>query len=143
MLVLDHVSISVPDIDIARPFYDAIMTALGVAKVYDRPDALGYGVRCNAIEDYHSCLAVYASDGANLDYRRHWCFKATTRQQVIEFHRAGLAHGGRDNGAPGERPYHPGYYAAFVLDPDGNNIEAVYHGPAERSAASVKVTFDG
>jgi len=46
-----------------------------------------------------------------------------------------------DNGAPGERPYHPGYYAAFVLDPDGNNIEAVYHGEAKRSAASVLITF--
>jgi hypothetical protein len=52
-----------------------------------------------------------------------------------------LAHGGKDNGAPGERKYHPGYYAAFVLDPDGNNIEAVFHGEAKRSAASVKVSF--
>lgn len=128
MLVLDHVSISVPDIDIARPFYDAIMTALGVAKVYDRPDALGYGVRCNAIEDYHSCLAVYASDGANLDYRRHWCFKATTRTQVDAFHCAGLATGGSDNGAPGLRPlYHENYYGAFLYDPFGNRVEAVCH----------------
>ena len=54
-----------------------------------------------------------------------------------------LAAGGRDNGAPGERPYHPGYYAAFVLDPDGNNIEAVFHGPAQRSAESVKIAFSG
>ncbi|TIT57433.1 MAG: VOC family protein, partial [Mesorhizobium sp.] len=60
---------------------------------------------------------------------------------VDAFHKAGLAAGGTDNGAPGERPYHPGYYAAFVLDPDGNNIEAVHHGPANRSAASVKITF--
>jgi len=52
-----------------------------------------------------------------------------------------LAHGGRDNGVPGERSYHPGYYAAFVLDPDGNNIEAVYHGEATRSAPSVRITF--
>ena len=49
--------------------------------------------------------------------------------------------GGRDNGAPGERPYHPGYYAAFALDPDGNNVEAVFHGPAKRSAGSVEITF--
>ena len=55
--------------------------------------------------------------------------------------RFSLAHGGKDNGGPGERSYHPGYYAAFVLDPDGNNIEAVYHGQATRSAASVRVTF--
>ena len=50
-------------------------------------------------------------------------------------------HGGKDNGAPGERPYHPGYYAAFVLDPDGNNIEAVFHGEATRNTDSVKITF--
>ena len=57
------------------------------------------------------------------------------------FYQAALAHGGCDNGAPGERTYHPGYYAAFVLDPDGNNIEAVYHGEGERSAASVEIGF--
>lgn len=56
---------------------------------------------------------------------------------VQRFHAAGLAAGGTDNGAPGERPYHPGYYGAFLLDPDGNNIEAVYHGPSTRSAESV------
>ncbi len=56
---------------------------------------------------------------------------------------AGLKAGGEDNGAPGERPYHPGYYAAFLIDPDGNNIEAVFHGPHERSADSVVVTFEG
>ena len=60
---------------------------------------------------------------------------------VDAFHKAALANGGQDNGAPGERPYHPGYYAAFALDPDGNNIEAVYHGRAERSSDSVKITF--
>ncbi len=60
---------------------------------------------------------------------------------VETFHKIALANGGKDNGAPGERQYHPGYYAAFVLDPDGNNIEAVYHGEAKRSAPSVKVTF--
>jgi catechol 2,3-dioxygenase-like lactoylglutathione lyase family enzyme len=60
---------------------------------------------------------------------------------VDAFYKAVLAHGGRDNGAPGKRSYHPGYYACFVLDPDGNNIEAVFHGEAQRSAPSVKVTF--
>ncbi len=57
------------------------------------------------------------------------------------WYKTALAHGGRDNGAPGEREYHPDYYAAFVLDPDGNNIKAVFHGKARRSAASVTVTF--
>jgi hypothetical protein len=59
---------------------------------------------------------------------------------VQRFHAAAIASGGRNNGAPGERHYHPGYYAAFVLDPDGNNIEVVDHGPTQRSAASVVVT---
>lgn len=127
MLVLDHVSISVPDLEQARPFYDAVMAALGVAQVYDRPDAIGYGVRCTTIEDFHTCLAIYASANANVDDKRHWCFKATTRQQVIEFHRAGLAHGGRDNGAPALRHYHPTYFGAFLHDPFGNRIEAVCH----------------
>jgi hypothetical protein len=60
--------------------------------------------------------------------------------EVDRFHVVALAAGGRDNGAPGERRYHAGYYAAFVLDPDGNNIEAVYHGEATRSAVSVVIT---
>ena len=57
------------------------------------------------------------------------------------FYKAALAAGGKDNGAPGARPYHPGYYAAFALDPDGNNIEVVFHGPAKRSAGSIEITF--
>jgi catechol 2,3-dioxygenase-like lactoylglutathione lyase family enzyme len=132
MLVLDHVSISVPDLDAARPFYDAVMAALGVAKVYDRADALGYGMRCNAVEDFHSCLAVYQSADANLDAKRHWCFKATTHDQVRAFHAAGLAHGGRNDGEPGLRPhYHAHYYGAFLLDPCGNRVEAVCHRAGE------------
>jgi catechol 2,3-dioxygenase-like lactoylglutathione lyase family enzyme len=73
--------------------------------------------------------------------RHHLAFQAKDTATVDAFHKAGLAAGGKDNGAPGERPYHPGYYAAFLLDPDGNNIEAVYHGEACRSADSVKITF--
>lgn len=73
--------------------------------------------------------------------RHHLAFQAQDRAMVERFYRTALAHGGQGNGAPGERPYHPGYYAAFVLDPDGNNIEAVYHGEANRSAASVEIVF--
>ena len=73
--------------------------------------------------------------------RHHLAFQAQDEAMVQAFHKEALAHGGKDNGAPGERPYHPGYYGAFVLDPDGNNIEAVFHGKSTRSAASVKVTF--
>jgi lactoylglutathione lyase len=73
--------------------------------------------------------------------RAHFAFQARDRDMVERFHRAGLEAGGKDNGAPGERPYHPGYFAAFLLDPDGNNVEAVFHGPAKRSAEAVKFTF--
>jgi catechol 2,3-dioxygenase-like lactoylglutathione lyase family enzyme len=69
----------------------------------------------------------------------HFAFQASDRKTVERFHRSGLAAGGRDNGAPGERPYHPGYFAAFLLDPDGNNVDAVFHGPAIRSAESVVI----
>jgi catechol 2,3-dioxygenase-like lactoylglutathione lyase family enzyme len=75
--------------------------------------------------------------------RVHLAFQAKDRATVDRFHAAVLAAGGRDNGAPGMRPYHPGYYAAFALDPDGNNVEAVFHGRAERSAGSVKISFPG
>ena len=73
----------------------------------------------------------------------HLAFQAADRATVDRFHAAGLAAGGRDNGAPGERSYHPGYYAAFLLDPDGNNVEAVYHGPGERSAPYVEIIPEG
>jgi catechol 2,3-dioxygenase-like lactoylglutathione lyase family enzyme len=73
--------------------------------------------------------------------RHHLAFQAKDRATVEAFHEAALANGGSDNGKPGERPYHPGYYAAFAIDPDGNNIEAVHHGEAKRSAPSVSITF--
>lgn len=128
MFLLDHVSIAVPDLGAARPFYDAVMGALGAEKVYDRPDAIGYGRRCQAGEDSHTYLAVYASAETNVDDRRHWCFKAATRAHVRAFHAAGLAQGGIDDGAPGLRShYHPDYYGAFLRDPAGNRVEAVCH----------------
>jgi hypothetical protein len=71
----------------------------------------------------------------------HLAFQAADRVTVDRVHAAAIATGGKDNGAPGERPYHPGYYAAFALDPDGNNIEVVYHGEGKRSAPSVVITF--
>lgn len=71
----------------------------------------------------------------------HVAFQAKDRAAVERFHAAALAAGGRDNGAPGERSYHPGYYAAFALDSDGNNVEAVHHGPYQRSVESVHITW--
>jgi catechol 2,3-dioxygenase-like lactoylglutathione lyase family enzyme len=73
--------------------------------------------------------------------RHHLAFQAQDRLMVDAFYKAALANGGTANGMPGVRPYHPGYYAAFVLDPDGNNIEAVHHGEADRSAPSVRIRF--
>ena len=72
----------------------------------------------------------------------HLAFQAHDRETVDRFHAAALEAGWRDNGAPGERKYHPGYYAAYVLDPDGTNVEAVYHGPVERSADSVVFSWE-
>ena len=128
MSVLDHVSIAVPDFATARPFYDAIMSALGVEKVYDLNDAIGYGIRCHSGEDSHTYVAIYLSPDANFNSKRHWCFKAKTRKQVRAFFEAGINQGGRDDGAPGLRvDYHPHYYAAFLIDPAGNRVEAVCH----------------
>ena len=73
--------------------------------------------------------------------RHHLAFQAQSRAMVDAFYKAALASGGTENDPPGERAYHPGYYAAFGLDPDGNNIEAVFHGEANRSAASAHITF--
>ncbi|WP_345816931.1 VOC family protein (plasmid) [Paraburkholderia sp. PREW-6R] len=128
MHLLDHVSIGVPDLDAARPFYDSIMAQLGAVKVYDHPDALGYGERCTAINASSTYLAVYLDPGRLDASKRHWCFKAASRNQVDAFFAAGLAAGGRSDGDPGLRPdYHCNYYAAFLFDPAGNRIEAVCH----------------
>jgi len=71
----------------------------------------------------------------------HLAFQAADRAAVDRFYAAALAAGGKDHGKPGIRAYHPGYYGAFVIDPDGNNIEAVFHGEADKSAESVEITF--
>jgi catechol 2,3-dioxygenase-like lactoylglutathione lyase family enzyme len=127
--VLDHVSIAVSEIAAAEAFYDAIMAALGVAKVTAGPDHLGYGARADAAHPDRVYLSIrldrnmrHASD------QRHWCFKAASRDAVESFHAAGLAAGGFDDGEPGlRRHYHPEYFSAFLRDPDGNRLEAVCH----------------
>jgi catechol 2,3-dioxygenase-like lactoylglutathione lyase family enzyme len=129
--LIDHVHLRVADVEASERFYRAVFAALG------RPDVL-----VAAGDHFHADeLYVDRADGAVS--RVHLAFQAQDAAAVQAFHRAALAAGGRDNGGPGERAYHPGYYAAFVLDPDGNNIEAVWHGPATRSAPSVVVTPSG
>ncbi len=127
-LMLDHVSITVADLPRAARFYDAVMAALGVPCVNRSDVAIGYGVRNRPDDDGHTYLSIRAAGGPVHADRRHWCFRAPDRAAVDAFHAAGVASGGTDDGAPGVRAhYHPHYYAAFLLDPDGNRVEAVCH----------------
>jgi catechol 2,3-dioxygenase-like lactoylglutathione lyase family enzyme len=132
--LIDHVQLVVKDITASRRFYEAVLKVLGVP--------IG-----GEAEDYFWADELFISSAdsktaqGKLTGRHHLAFQAADRAAVNAFHEAALQNGGIDNGAPGERPYHPGYYAAFALDPDGNNIEAVHHGEAKRSAASVTITF--
>lgn len=133
--LIDHLQLVVKDLAASRRFYGAVLDVLGVpvggeAETYFWADEL-----------FVSSADSPAATG-KLTGRHHLAFQAKDRATVEAFYRAGLAAGGTDNGDPGERPYHPGYYAAFLLDPDGNNIEAVFHGEAERSAESVVIEFE-
>lgn len=132
--LIDRLQLVVRDLPASRRFYEAVFQVLGVPIGGTGEDYFW------ADELFISSADSRAAQG-KLTGRHHLAFQARDHAMVDAFHKAGLAAGGTDNGAPGERPYHPGYYAAFVLDPDGNNIEAVHHGPANRSAASVKITF--
>lgn len=127
MQLLDHVSITVQDIARAKRFYKAILFPLGAVVAYERDDAIGFGERNRPNDDNHTYLSIKQSSTAASDGRRHWCFRAQSKEQVNAFHAAGLLGGGKDDGAPGLRSYHAQYYAAFLLDPDGNKVEAVYH----------------
>jgi catechol 2,3-dioxygenase-like lactoylglutathione lyase family enzyme len=132
--LIDHIQLVVRDLPASQRFYEAIFKVLGIPVVGAAGDYF------YADELFVSTAESEAAQG-HLTGRHHLAFQAADPAMVDAFHAAALGAGGRDNGAPGERPYHPGYYAAFVLDPDGNNIEAVFHGPAKRSAPSVKITF--
>lgn len=126
--LIDHLHLRVADLRASRRFYEAVLGVLGI------PIQRASDLMFQADELYVSP----AESGGPVSHV-HFAFQTPDRATVDAFHRAALAAGGRDNGAPGERPYHPGYYACYVLDPDGNNVEAVYHGPGRRSAASVVI----
>jgi catechol 2,3-dioxygenase-like lactoylglutathione lyase family enzyme len=121
--MIDHTGIGVAEVSRSAQFYDAALGALGLHRVMQMPenvgtDGIGYGFEYPVfwIDRYHPHSVR----------RQHTAFAAKNRAQVDAFHAAALKAGGTDNGQPGQR--RPHYYAAFVLDPDGNNMEAVFRG---------------
>lgn len=128
--MIDHSGLQFSDPVRSRNFYDKALAALGYRMLKEIPKeytngkvVLGYGAEPKA--DF------WISEGTPNRPAIHIAFRAANRQAVDAFYKAALAAGGRDNGAPGPRPhYHKDYYGAFVLDPDGHNIEAVCHDPA-------------
>jgi catechol 2,3-dioxygenase-like lactoylglutathione lyase family enzyme len=127
--VLDHVGFPVSDYARSRAFYERALAPLGYVLVMevrqDEHDALAAGFGASGKPDF------WIGGEGGLNKPVHIAITAKDRAAVDAFYRAAIAAGGRDNGAPGLRPhYHPNYYGAFVLDPDGHNIEAVCHAPA-------------
>ncbi|HEY3181050.1 MAG TPA: VOC family protein [Casimicrobiaceae bacterium] len=127
--LIDHVHLVVANFEASKRFYRAVLQSLG-RDLSGESDGFFYADE------------LYVSPGETSTSHVHLALQAPDRETVQRFYAAALAAGGRDNGAPGERSYHPGYFAAFVLDPDGNNIEAVHHGPVQRSAPSIVLTID-
>jgi catechol 2,3-dioxygenase-like lactoylglutathione lyase family enzyme len=127
--MLDHIGIGCSDFEASRRFYVAALAPLGIAKMMEvTPDMTGgyHGIGMGAEQ---KPFFWFGSDGPR-GTGMHVAFAAVSRAQVDAFHAAAMANGGRDNGPPGLRPhYHPNYYAAFVHDPDGINVEAVCHNP--------------
>jgi catechol 2,3-dioxygenase-like lactoylglutathione lyase family enzyme len=124
--LLDHVHVRVRDLAASKAFYRAVLEAVGSGLTWEH-------------EESFAADELFVSADGEPTTGLHLAFQTPDRETVHRFHEAALAAGGRDYGAPGERGYHPGYYAAYALDPDGNNIEAVYHGPSRRSAPAVVV----
>ena len=127
--MLHHLSLGVSDLERSAAFYDAALSALGYVRVWSDATAIGYGVAGGGDR-----LAIKLRPRGMLAAGPgfHLAFAAPSREAVARFHAAALLHGGKDNGAPGLRPeYGGGYYAAFVVDPDGHRIEAVVNSPVD------------
>jgi catechol 2,3-dioxygenase-like lactoylglutathione lyase family enzyme len=121
--ILDHISLGVSDYEKARQFYNRVLPTLGIAIVWEKPNMVAYGI------DGDDQFGLQA-DTAAPRTGTHVAFRAPNRDSVNRFHAEALAAGALDNGLPGVRPDYSGtYYAAFVFDPDGNRIEAVFHEP--------------
>jgi catechol 2,3-dioxygenase-like lactoylglutathione lyase family enzyme len=126
--LLDHVHLRVIDLAASIRFYQSVLAVLGVSG--------------ESGDGWFQADELFLSEEQPPTQKLHLAFQARDHAMVERFYSRAMQAGGRDNGAPGERSYHAGYYAAFVLDPDGNNIEAVYHGPTQRSADSIVVTSE-
>lgn len=124
--MIDHVSIKVKDVEQAKEFYEAALAPLGYARGIEYPGGMQLLVEGEPGDVWVAPLP----EGAEA-VPTHVALRAADAAAVDAFYEAALAAGGTDNGAPGPRDYHPGYYAAFVYDPEGNNIEAVIHDWAE------------
>ncbi len=136
--MIDHMGVTVRDLQVSKAFYDAAFAPLGFAVVMSvtaeetgTSAFIGYGPSEDRRDIQAGKPSFWVSEGRAVTGPMHVAFLAADRAQVDAFHAAALAAGGTDNGGPGVRPhYHPNYYAAFVLDPDGRNVEAVCHAPA-------------
>lgn len=130
--MLDHTGIVVTDLKAARRFYDAVAGALGLQTRTMHPEFFVLGRSQEEAIPYlwiGTLIPSYWAEGSRAGINQmHVAFQADSEAMVRAFHAAALEAGGRDNGAPGPREGADGYYGAFVLDPDGNNIEAVYRG---------------
>jgi catechol 2,3-dioxygenase-like lactoylglutathione lyase family enzyme len=128
--MIDHTGLVISNYSVSRKFYEQALAPLGYAVLMEVPltvtggrHVVGFGVAPKP--DF------WISNGTPNNPALHIAFRADSRAVVDAFYKAALSAGGKDNGAPGPRPhYHPNYYGAFVLDPDGHNIEAVCHNPA-------------
>jgi catechol 2,3-dioxygenase-like lactoylglutathione lyase family enzyme len=127
--LFDHVHLRVRDLEASKRFYAGALEPLGLGITGEHEGAF-------------SADELFVSADGTPTTGLHIAFQAPDRETVDRFHAAALAAGGRDNGSPGERAYHPWYYGAYVLDPDGTNVEAVFHGEADRSAPSVELRWE-
>jgi len=125
--MIDHTGINVSDLARSKSFYRAALSALAYEARKEEADIVIFGPQVRTLGE-DPAGDFYIATGEPLTPRSHIAFRATSRSQVDAFHGAALAAGGKSNGPPGLRPkYHENYYAAFVLDPDGYNLEAVCH----------------